>query len=409
MSKLFERSTAYRPFRFPWAVELTREHERIHWHEDEADLADDVADWKLGTVTETERQFITHVLRLFTQSDVEVGGFYYENLIPRIVNNEVRIMLGSFATREGTHQRAYALVNDTLGLPDSEFHAFLDYAEMKEKVEHMVDADTSTDAGLMLALAKGVFNEGVSLFASFAMLLTFQRRGLMKGMGKVVEWSQRDETMHVEGLAHVFQTLARDLPHLVTTDLKLAIYDMARETVRLEDQFVDAAFAFGPIQGLTVEEVRRYVRYVADRRLTQLGLKENWQIAENPLPWVDWLVAGVDHTNFFEGKVTEYEKGGLTGEWHYGPAPEKATLYTVYTMPGCTFCTRAKALLSERNLSFVPVELPDPETRKRWLDNRGFTAKAGPHGRTMPKVYEVIDGHEVLVGGYDDLVGHLQQ
>lgn len=406
MSNLFKASLTYKPFHYPWAVDLTRQHERTHWIEDEADLSDDVGDWKLGHVTVVEREFITHVLRLFTHSDVMVGQFYYDNLIPRFRNNEVRIMLGSFANREGTHQRAYALVNDTLGLPDSEFHAFLEYDEMREKAEHMVEADVSTDTGLMLAIAKGVFNEGVSLFASFAMLLTFQRRGLMKGMGKVVEWSQRDETMHVEGLAGVFRSLAGDMPHLVTPELKLAIYGMARETVRLEDVFIDSAFAFGAIQGITAAEVRAYIRFVADRRLSQLGLKENWAIAENPLPWVDWLVAGADHTNFFEGKVTEYEVGGLVGDFAYDGEVKDATFYNVYTMPGCSFCAQAKELLSERRVVFNVCELPDPEERKRWLDSHGFHAKAGLYGRTMPKVYEVIGGREALIGGYNDLVEH---
>jgi glutaredoxin 3 len=407
MSNLFKPSLTYKPFHYPWAVEITQRHERVHWVEEEADLSEDVTDWKLGKVAPVEKDFITHILRLFTQSDVQVGAFYYDNLIPRIQNNECRNMLGSFAVREGVHQRAYALLNDTLGLPESEFHAFLAYAEMKEKAEHMSDADVSTDGGLLLALAKGVFNEGVSLFASFAMLLTFQRRGLMKGMGKVVEWSQRDETIHVEGVSALFRNLANEQPELVTPALKLAIYEMARETVRLEDDFIDAAFAFGAIEGLKADEVKQYVRFVADRRLTQLGLKENWQIEKNPLPWVDWLVAGADHTNFFEGKVTEYEVGSLQGEWGYGAPSASAGHYTVYTKMGCPYCVEAKSLLNSKGISFIAVDLSDDAERGDWYLRRGFVGKAGPYGATMPKVYEMVGGQEVLVGGFNELKRHL--
>ena len=116
---LLEFSKTYKPFIYPWAVELTKKHEEIHWIEDEAELSEDVQDWRTK-LNEDEKLFITQVLRLFTQSDVQVGENYHELLIPKFKNNEVRNMLSSFANREGVHQRAYALLNDTLGLPDSD-------------------------------------------------------------------------------------------------------------------------------------------------------------------------------------------------------------------------------------------------------------------------------------------------
>ena len=197
---LLNFSETYKPFHYPWAVEITTRHEKVHWIEDELDLSEDVTDWKGGKVTDVEKEYITNILRLFTQSDVAVGQNYYDQFIPKFKNNEVRNMLGSFASREGIHQRAYALLNETLGLPDSEYHAFLEYSEMADKIEFMMDSNVNTQRGLGLALAKSVFNEGVALFASFVMLLNFQRAGKMKGMGKVVEWSIRDESIHVEGI-----------------------------------------------------------------------------------------------------------------------------------------------------------------------------------------------------------------
>ena len=309
-------------------------------------------------------------------------------------------MFGLFAGRESLHQRAYALLNDTLGLPDSEFHAFMDYAEMREKSEHMLAADTSTDTGLLLALARGVFNEGVSLFASFAMLLSFQREGKMKGMGKIVEWSQRDETIHVEGLAAVFSALATEQPELVTSDLKLAIYDLARETVRLEDAFIDLAFEMGGISKLTPEEVKSYIRYVADRRLVQLGLKENWGIVDNPLPWIDWIMAGADHTNFFEGKVTGYDAAGLVGDWGYSTPDRVGEEFVVYTKPNCPFCLQVKDAMASFGIRHEVVDLTNDTERAIFYDHNGFTAASGPYGRSMPKVYERLpSGRLALVGG----------
>ena len=308
-------SQTYKPFYYSWAVDLTVRHEKAHWIEDEIDLGEDVSDWKTNKVTPVEKDYITNILRLFTQSDVAVGQNYYDQFIPKFKNNEIRNMLGSFANREGVHQRAYALLNDTLGLPDSEYHAFLEYKEMTDKIEFMQKADTTTQRGLALALAKSVFNEGVALFASFVMLLNFQRVGKMKGMGKVVEWSIRDESMHVEGNSRLFKAFVAEHPKLVDNEFKKEIYVMAKNVVKLEDKFIQLAYAMGEIEGLTMEEVKTYIRYITDRRLLQLGLKTNFKVKNNPLPWLEWILNGADHTNFFENRVTEYEVAGLTGSW----------------------------------------------------------------------------------------------
>tara|TARA_A100001011_G_scaffold274000_1_gene283385 strand:- start:476 stop:1717 length:1242 start_codon:yes stop_codon:yes gene_type:complete len=308
-------SETYKPFYYSWAVDLTVRHEKAHWIEDEIDLGEDVSDWKTNKVTPVEKDYITNILRLFTQSDVAVGQNYYDQFIPKFKNNEIRNMLGSFANREGVHQRAYALLNDTLGLPDSEYHAFLEYKEMTDKIEFMQKADTTTQRGLALALAKSVFNEGVALFASFVMLLNFQRVGKMKGMGKVVEWSIRDESMHVEGNSRLFKAFVAEHPKLVDNEFKKEIYVMAKNVVKLEDKFIQLAYTMGEIEGLTMEEVKTYIRYITDRRLLQLGLKTNFKVKNNPLPWLEWILNGADHTNFFENRVTEYEVAGLTGSW----------------------------------------------------------------------------------------------
>ena len=312
---MMQFSETYKPFHYPWAVELTRKHEAIHWVEDEVELSEDMSDWKTGKLTPVEKEYITNILRLFTQSDVAVGQNYYDYYIPKFKNNEIRNMLGSFACREGIHQRAYALLNETLGLPDSEYHAFLEYTEMVEKIEFMIDNDISTIRGLALSMARSVFNEGVALFASFVMLLNFQRYGKMKGMGKVVEWSIRDETMHVEGNSRIFKTLCAENPRIVNDEFKSEIYEMSRIAVKLEDKFINLAYKMGDVEGLNADDVKRYIRHITDRRLIQLGVKPNFKVKETPLPWLDWILNGADHTNFFEGRVTEYEVAGLTGKW----------------------------------------------------------------------------------------------
>jgi glutaredoxin 3 len=316
-TKMEDSSITFKPFKYQWAVTRARAHEQTHWIEDEIPLGEDVSDWKSNKLTLEEKAFITNVLKLFTQSDLTVSDLYHDNLIPKFKNNEVRMMLSSFANIEKIHQRSYALLNETLGFPDSDWYAFLEYEQMVDKVEFMKNSDLSTKKGTALCLAKNVFSEGVMLFASFAMLLNFVRFGKMKGMSKIVEFSIRDENQHAEGIAELFTTYLSENPKIVTDELKKSIYEMAKEVVNLEDAFIKMTFAMGKPEGLEEEDVKNYTRYMTNQRLLSLGMKEIFDVKENPLEWIDWIVSGSKHGNFFEQKITDYQASGLTGDWTY--------------------------------------------------------------------------------------------
>ena len=307
-------SPAYKPFANPSFVNQAIEHDKLAWGEWECDLNEDVAQWKSGKISSSEKNFITQILRLFTQSDVIVGGSYVDVFLPRIKNNEARMMMLSFAQRETIHMRSYALLNDTLGFPESEYTAFLEYEAMADKIEFMQTFDPDTKQGLAKAIAQTVCNEGMSLFSAFVMLLNFQRFGKLKGMCEIVEWSIRDETMHVDGMTALFRQYITENPEVVTDEFKQSIYDMYRTAVTLEDKVIDLAFELGAMEGITQSEVKEYIRYIADRRLTNLGLKPNWDIESNPLPWLDWVLNGDSFKNFFEGRVTDYSADGMSGD-----------------------------------------------------------------------------------------------
>ena len=321
---LLEPNVAYKPFKYPWAVNYAIDHERIHWGEWEAKLQDDVTQWKSGKLSDVEKNHITQILRLFTQTDVAVGTNYIENYLPKFKNNEIRAMLSSFVNREFVHQRSYALLNDTLGLPEDEFSAFTEIAAMQDKLDFMADIDVHTQSGLALGVARSVLSEGMSLFSAFAMLLNYQRYGKMKGMCEIVEWSIRDESMHCEGMAKLFRQFCEEHPRIVTDEFKASIYQMFRDAIKLEDKVIDIAFELGDVEGLTAKEVKQYIRYIADRRLIQLGLKANWNVKENPLEWLDWIINGDSFKNFFEGTVTDYSSDNMTGEWWNDGTEEQA-------------------------------------------------------------------------------------
>jgi len=305
----------YKPFGYPWAMEFAVEHEKLHWGEWEISLQEDLEQWKKGSLSEEEKNHITQILRLFTQSDFAVADSYCEKFIPKFKNNEVRCGLLSIAAREGTHQRAYALLNETLGFPDTMYSEFLEVKAMSDKVEFMVQGDSNSQHNLALALVQSTINEGVALFSAFVMLMNYQRLGKMPGMCKVVEWSIRDESLHVEFITKLFRTFCEEHPAIVNDEMKKEIYQRFRQAVKLEDKIIDLAYEMGEIEGLEAAEVKRYIRFISDRRLIQLGLKGNYKIKENPLPWLDWMLSNDNHTNFFEQTVSDYSKDGLVGDW----------------------------------------------------------------------------------------------
>jgi len=315
---LLDQSVVYKPFQYNWAVDFAVAHEQSHWGEWEAELHDDIVQWRRGIITDREKAHIKQILRLFTQSDVSVGTNYLEYYIPYFKNNEIRAGLTSIANREFVHQRAYALLNDTLGLDEAEYSAFLEDKHMKAKVDFMGDVDTHSLTAAAGAIVQSVINEGVGLYSAFAMLLNFQRSMKMLGMCKINEWSVKDEGMHASFMIQLFRVFCEEHPRIVNDDFKSNIYDMFRKEVALEDKIIDDAYADGePINDCGPHDIKQYIRYLADRRLIQLGLKSNWHVRENPIPWINHIIGGDSHQNFFEGRVADYTARPMSGSWNW--------------------------------------------------------------------------------------------
>ena len=312
---LLEERHYYKPFNYPWAFEAYKTQQHMHWLPDEVNLADDLKDFR-ERLTPDNRQLLTNIFRFFTQADVDVACGYATHYLPTFKQPEVRMMLSAFANMEAVHQEAYSLLLETLGYDDSEYQKFTQIQSMYEKHEYLSDFG----AGSLVDLAKtmavySAFTEGVQLFSSFAILLNYSRHNFMKGMGQIVTWSIRDETLHVESMSRLFKELIRENPELWTDELKYEIYCAAERTVELEDAFIDTCFESAEILNLSSEEVKEYIRYIADRRLLGLGMKAIFKSSKNPLPWLDYILNGVEHTNFFENRATEYARASTTGNW----------------------------------------------------------------------------------------------
>jgi ribonucleoside-diphosphate reductase beta chain len=316
-SKLTEERSYFKPFNYPWAYDAWLKHEQSHWLHTEVPMHEDIKDWK-KSLTKEEKQFLTHIFRFFTQGDIDVAGGYVKNYLPYFPQPEIRMMLMGFAAREALHVAAYSHLIETLGLPEATYNQFLDYQEMKDKHDYVLDIASKNGDAASTATHIAVFSaftEGMQLFSSFIMLLNFPRRGKMKGMGQIVTWSIVDETMHAENMIKLFRTYIEENKEIWNDELKSRIYTIAEKMVELEDKFIDLAFSMGAMDGLSSEDVKKYIRYIADRRLISLGLKGIFKVKRNPLPWVEEMINAPTHTNFFENRATDYAKGALSGDW----------------------------------------------------------------------------------------------
>src|SRR3569832_988012 len=268
---LLTPSAAYKPFRYPWAYEFWKKQQQVHWMPEEVPLGEDCQDWAVK-LNDKERNLLTQIFRFFTQSDIEVADNYMERYGRIFRPTEVKMMLSSFANMETIHIAAYALLLETIGMPETEFGAFMQYKEMADKhsYKQKISVDTHADIARTLAMFGG-FTEGLQLFASFAMLLNFPRQNKMKGMGQIVSWSVRDESLHCEAIIKLFHTFCRETQCLTNT-VKDDIVDCAKTVVGLDDKFIELAFDMGPVNGMTPDDIKSYIRYVADWRLGQLGV-----------------------------------------------------------------------------------------------------------------------------------------
>ena len=315
--KLTDSRNSFKPFNYPWAYDAWLKHEQSHWLHTEVPMNEDVKDWK-NKLDDNEKKFLTNIFRFFTQGDIDVAGGYVTNYLPYFPQPEVRMMLLGFAAREALHIAAYSHLIETLGLPETMYNEFMAYAEMKEKHDYIMnisDQNSSKENTARHIAVFSAFTEGMQLFSSFIMLLNFPRHGKMKGMGQIVTWSIVDETMHTESMLKLFKTYIQENNEIWNDELKGSIYTIAESMVALEDKFIDLAFGIAEMPGLTKEEVKKYIRYIADRRLIGLGMKGIFKVKKNPLPWVEEMINAPTHTNFFENRVTDYAKGALSGDW----------------------------------------------------------------------------------------------
>jgi ribonucleoside-diphosphate reductase beta chain len=312
---IIDTRSFYKPFEYQEAFDFYKQQHRVHWLADEIPLASDINDWKLK-LSESEKNLMGNILKSFAQTEVHVNDYWSSKVTQWFPKPEIVAMGSTFGAFEAIHAEAYARLNEELGLDD--FQAFLEDETAKAKIERLVEINSESleDKALSLAIFSA-FTEGVNLFSSFAVLMSFQLRNLMKGTGQIVAWSVRDESLHSQAGCYLFKKLIEEYPELNTKELITNIENACDLSVKLEFDFIDKAFEMGDIEGLTKDQLKNYIKARANDKMEELGYKGLYNdIDPNLLKQMEWfghLTSGVEHQDFFASRVTTYSKS--TADW----------------------------------------------------------------------------------------------
>jgi ribonucleoside-diphosphate reductase beta chain len=319
MTNITKPRLVYKPFEYQEAADYWLKQQQAHWLHTEVPMMSDLTDWN-SNLNETEKNIIGSILKGFAQTETVVND-YWSGLVTKWFRKpEIIMMATTFGAFETIHAEAYSLLNETLGLDN--FDEFLEDEATMAKIQNLMDARDSfqgeTDwheVAKSLAIFSA-FTEGVNLFSSFAVLLSFKMRNKLKGVGQIVEWSIRDESLHSEAGCWLFRTLVQENPKLKTQELEAAINEAALLSLKLELDFISKVYELGDLEGCSQYDLEHFIKNRVNTKLGDLGYKpivSNVDMtAVERMKWFDHLSAGKQHTDFFANRVTNYSKGHLT-------------------------------------------------------------------------------------------------
>lgn len=309
-----------RPMRYPQFFQLYRDSLKNFWTTDELDFSMDIAHLR-DRISPQEAHLIKRLIAFFATADNIVAHNLVLNFYKHVNSPEFRMFLGKQLFDEMLHVEAYLLLVDTY-VPDlsertAAFSAYQNIPSVKLKADfafHYMDTIQSLDRldsdekqrqFILNLICFAACIEGLFFFGSFAYVYFLRSKGLLPGLATATDWIFRDESMHIMAAMEVIRSLQAEYPHLFDEGLKQTVQRMLEEAIAVELQFCEDALQFG-ITGLSKAQMVEYLRYCADQRLRQLGFALRYQ-ARNPFPFMT-LQDVQPLTNFFEKRVTEYQK-----------------------------------------------------------------------------------------------------
>jgi len=312
------------PFKYMWAWQKYLDGCANHWMPNEIDMTKDIALWKSADgLSEGERRIIKRNLGFFSTADSLVANNLVLAIYKHITNPECRQYLLRQAFEEALHTHAYQHVIESLGLDEAEvFNMYREIPSVATKAswalpftQSLADPTFATgtpesDQRLLRDLiAFYVVFEGIFFYVGFTQILSMGRRNKMMGTAEQFQYILRDESMHMNFGIDVINQIKIENPHLWTDEFQKEIIELIKQGVDLETQYAYDTMPSG-ILGMNAGMFEEYLRFIANRRFTQIGLPEQYPGATNTFPWMSEIMDLKKEKNFFETRVTEYQTGG---------------------------------------------------------------------------------------------------
>lgn len=308
------------PLKYQWAYDLYKTMKSNHWEPEDIPMQKDCEQWRSNTISDIERWIIKMGIGYFSAAEGIVGDNVLHVIREKVTAPELKLVLGRHAHEENIHADSLVYMLSSLGLNPHECEAmFEDIPTIKAKNAFVMklsnqlrrDIDLTTLENKQL-FAKNVFlfgqcMEGTQFYGLFGMILSLYRQNKFPGIGQMFRYTMRDESNHIELLRNLLMDLVEENPEIWTPEFKQELRSNMQEAVNLEKAFIQDCLPINAL-GLSSTEFLNYIDYIADRRLEGVGLEPLNPGIQNPFPWLAELMDIQKEQNFFEGRVTEYQK-----------------------------------------------------------------------------------------------------
>jgi len=309
------------PLKYTWAYELYRTMKSNHWEPEDIPMQKDIEQWQSeDQLSDVERWIIRMGIGYFSAAEGIVGDNILHVIREKVTSPELKLVLGRHAHEENIHADSLLYMISSLGINPHECEAmFEDVPTITRKNEFVMKVSRSLRRDIDLSLlenkqlfAKNLFlfgqcMEGTQFYGLFGMILALYRQNKFPGIGQMFRYTLRDESNHIELLRSLLMALKDENPDVWTPEFKEELRDLMREAKELEKAFISDCLPVNAV-GLSHEEFSQYIDYIADRRLEGCGLEPLAPGAGNPFPWLAEMMDIQKEQNFFEGRVTEYQK-----------------------------------------------------------------------------------------------------
>lgn len=314
------------PLRYRWAYDLYRTMKANHWEPEDIPMQKDIEQWRNpGALTEVDKWIIMMGIGYFSAAEGIVGDNILHVVREAVTASELKLVLGRHAHEENIHADSLLYMVSSLGINPHECEAmFEDIDTIKRKNEFVTGVSQPLRRGLdwtlvenKQLLAKNLFvfgqcMEGTQFYGLFGMVLSLYRQGKFPGIGQMFRYTLRDESNHIELFRQLLVEMVGENQDMWTPEFKEELRGLMATAVQLEKEFIADCLPVNSV-GLSLEEFSLYIDYIGDRRLEGCGLAPLNEPINNPLPWLAELMDIKKEQNFFEGRVTEYQKSSALG------------------------------------------------------------------------------------------------